>query len=89
MKRFVQTVGWAVVALLLLHGGPAIAAESRIALVIGNSSYAEAPLANPVNDARLMSETVVRFPRIWMVSGEWRFKAGYPGRRIDSRLHGG
>jgi hypothetical protein len=26
-------------------------AERRIALVIGNSSYAESPLANPVNDA--------------------------------------
>src|SRR6266446_6038095 len=26
-------------------------AERRVALVIGNSSYAESPLANPVNDA--------------------------------------
>ena len=33
-------------------------AEPRIALVIGNSAYAEAPLANPVNDARDMSATL-------------------------------
>jgi parallel beta-helix repeat protein len=31
------------------------AQEARIALVIGNSSYATAPLPNPVNDARLIS----------------------------------
>lgn len=36
--------------------GPASAApEPRIALVIGNSKYAEAPLRNPVNDARAMA----------------------------------
>ena len=34
------------------------AAAARIALVIGNSAYAEAPLANPANDARLMAETL-------------------------------
>lgn len=32
----------------------------RIALVIGNSAYADAPLRNPVNDARLMSDTLRR-----------------------------
>ena len=46
MTRFMQIVGLAVVALLLWHGGSAFAAESRIALVIGNGGYAEAPLAN-------------------------------------------
>lgn len=30
------------------------AAESRLALVIGNAAYKSSPLANPVNDARLM-----------------------------------
>ncbi len=30
------------------------AAEQRLALVIGNSAYADSPLANPVNDARLI-----------------------------------
>jgi uncharacterized caspase-like protein/TPR repeat protein len=32
--------------------------EQRIALVIGNSKYAESPLINPVNDARAMTETL-------------------------------
>ena len=32
--------------------------EARVALVIGNSAYADAPLANPANDARLMAETL-------------------------------
>ena len=31
------------------------AAERRVALIIGNSAYAEAPLRNPVNDARAMA----------------------------------
>ena len=34
------------------------AAQPRVALVIGNSAYAEAPLANPANDARLMALTL-------------------------------
>ncbi len=34
---------------------PATATEQRVALVIGNSSYKSAPLANPVNDARAIS----------------------------------
>lgn len=43
---------------LCLHS-TAIAAQSRIALVIGNSNYQNAgALANPVNDARLMSRTL-------------------------------
>ncbi len=33
-------------------------AEQRIALVIGNSSYANSRLANPVNDARLISRAL-------------------------------
>ena len=36
---------------------PALAAK-RVALVIGNSDYATAPLPNPVNDSRLMVETL-------------------------------
>ncbi len=58
MKRFVHTVGLAVAVLWLWHSGSGFAAEPRIALVIGNSAYAEAPLANPANDARLMAETL-------------------------------
>ena len=34
---------------------PVLAEGQRIALVIGNSAYADSPLANPVNDARLIS----------------------------------
>src|SRR5262245_52159087 len=33
-------------------------AEPRIALVIGNSAYAEGPLDNPVNDAQDMAATL-------------------------------
>jgi WD40 repeat protein len=34
---------------------PGTAAEERLALVIGNSSYRDTPLANPANDARAMA----------------------------------
>jgi len=34
------------------------ASQPRIALVIGNSNYEDAPLANPVRDATLMAETL-------------------------------
>ncbi|MBK7000389.1 MAG: caspase family protein [Rhodoferax sp.] len=47
--------------LLLLFLGvslPSSAAERRVALVIGNASYAEKPLRNPVNDAELMQSTL-------------------------------
>ena len=36
------------------------ATEPRLALVIGNSSYESGPLANPANDARLMSSSLGR-----------------------------
>ena len=32
--------------------------DQRIALVIGNSKYAESPLINPANDARAMTSTL-------------------------------
>lgn len=32
--------------------------EQRVALVIGNSNYSDAPLANPVNDARAIAEAL-------------------------------
>jgi len=34
-------------------------AEPRVALIIGNSAYMQAPLANPVNDARDMAKVLV------------------------------
>ena len=46
-----------VLAVLLLASGHAWA-EKRVALVIGNSAYRNAPLANPVNDAKLMATTL-------------------------------
>ena len=44
-----------VLALMAFAAGAAHAAGPRIALVIGNGAYADSPLRNPVNDARLMS----------------------------------
>ena len=39
-------------------GPPVLAAEQRIALVIGNSAYADSLLTNPVNDAKLMASAL-------------------------------
>ena len=44
--------------LMLLLWVPAAQAEKRIALVVGNGSYSERPLRNPVNDANLMQATL-------------------------------
>ncbi len=56
---------WARLALWLLMGcmGTLLAqaqdaGEHRLALVIGNANYRNAPLTNPVNDARLMEEVL-------------------------------
>ena len=46
----------AIFLLLLFATLSATAAEQRIALVIGNSKYASAPLRNPVNDATAMAK---------------------------------
>jgi len=45
-------------AFFLLAAEPAAAESPRIALVIGNSAYSHAPLANPVNDAILVADTL-------------------------------
>jgi formylglycine-generating enzyme required for sulfatase activity len=37
---------------------PAAAGERRVALVIGNGAYKDAPLKNPVNDARAIARTL-------------------------------
>jgi len=50
--RFAQSI------LLLLCLWSAASAESRTALVIGNSDYAFGPLVNPANDAKLMAGTL-------------------------------
>jgi len=51
-----------VVGLLGMTGGLAAAQgpAARLALVIGNGDYPQAPLRNPVNDAALMTETLRR-----------------------------
>ena len=51
----------AALLLLLALAGPAFAAGQRVALVIGNGSYAHAPaLANPLNDAADMGGALER-----------------------------
>jgi tetratricopeptide (TPR) repeat protein len=51
---------WFFAAFLLLAAMGSAHAEKRVALVIGNSAYEHAPaLANPANDARLMSDTLL------------------------------
>jgi uncharacterized caspase-like protein len=52
MHRFAAII---LTAVVLAAGAGSALAEARIALVIGNSEYAQSPLANPVNDARLMT----------------------------------
>jgi len=48
-----------VIGLVMLAGiNHGFAAPSRVALVIGNSAYADIPLANPANDARLIDATL-------------------------------
>ena len=47
-----------VICLLLLDGLSSASAAERVALVIGNGDYAEAPLSNPANDARDMGKTL-------------------------------
>lgn len=56
-----RSCGWlaplclAFAVLLQCLAAPALAAEKRIALVVGNARYPNNPLANPENDARLIA----------------------------------
>jgi hypothetical protein len=43
---------------LLLTAAFVVHAETRVALVIGNAAYTDAPLANPVNDAHLIATSL-------------------------------
>lgn len=70
MKRI---LGW-VVLLCCLAGAVMpvqAAAERRVALVIGNAAYKDAPLDNPVNDARDMADMLRRtgFEVIELING--------------------
>jgi uncharacterized caspase-like protein len=57
MKRRLATLGAIATVILLLQTG-LVLAETRVALVIGNSKYGSKPLKNPVNDARAISEVL-------------------------------
>ncbi|MGI9433522.1 MAG: caspase family protein, partial [Geminicoccaceae bacterium] len=47
------------VTALAIWGGQPASAQTRVALVIGNSDYRDlGPLANPANDADLMAESL-------------------------------
>lgn len=62
LQRLSHVIKTAALLALLLQGSllslEATAAQSRTALVIGNSNYPAAGLKNPVNDARLMTKTL-------------------------------
>lgn len=47
-----------IVLLIAVTADRTVAAEARIALVIGNAAYASQPLTNPANDATLMAKTL-------------------------------
>ena len=51
-------VRWTFIALTVFGSAAALSAETRIALVIGNSDYASGPLPNPANDAKMIGETL-------------------------------
>ncbi len=61
-RRAAPALGVLLAVLLVVAAPHAVAAQgqARIALVIGNSGYRDIPLANPANDARLMSATLRR-----------------------------
>jgi hypothetical protein len=46
------------VAVMALPALPSLASTQRLALVIGNSAYADGLLKNPINDARAMAGTL-------------------------------
>lgn len=59
-RRGGRTAALLVFVVLFLSPSMSDAAETRIALVIGNGGYREAPLKNPPNDARLIADTLKR-----------------------------
>ena len=58
VRGWIGSLKFLLAAALLLICGPALA-DKRVALVLGNSAYQNVPpLANPVNDAALMAQTL-------------------------------
>src|SRR5450631_1884439 len=54
--RFTLLTRTMLLSATLLLSAAAHAAETRVALVIGNSDYASGPLSNPANDAKLIGD---------------------------------
>lgn len=59
MWRF-AAAAWACLLVAPAAGGAAAQAERRVALVIGNGAYRDAPLNNPANDAKAVTEALSR-----------------------------
>ncbi len=58
MRYLVTTVALVLIVFGATTMATAAVPEPRVALVIGNSAYRDAPLRNPANDARLIAETL-------------------------------
>lgn len=56
-NRLAQTL-IALTTLILIMVAPVALAAPRLALIIGNAQYLQRPLTNPVNDARLIADTL-------------------------------
>jgi hypothetical protein len=70
-KRLVRGLLWLMACLapaVCAAQSAGTAAPARYALVIGNARYAEAPLANPVNDARAVAARLKTLGfRVWSI----------------------
>ena len=75
---------------LVVQPAEAKSTEKRLALVIGNNAYADAPLTNPVNDARAMAQALERagFTVILRTDANQRDMLGAV-REFGNRLKGG
>lgn len=54
----IRAIALAFATLVAASGAVEAATESRLALIIGNARYPDAPLRNPANDARAMATTL-------------------------------
>lgn len=64
--------------------------EDRVALVIGNSAYAQAPLKNPVNDARAMKSALGKCGfKVTLIENASKKAMEDSIRAFGDQLHGG
>ncbi len=61
MINLIYRLGLGLFVLILLTYSKTAFGEKRVALVIGNGAYEDAPLVNPVHDAEDMARAVVRY----------------------------